>query len=49
VTCEVNLEPPNPVSLGFHRALGFVDVAQQDTYGGTVRVQLMARRIDPTG
>lgn len=27
--CEVNLEPPNPGSLRFHRALGFQDVGQR--------------------
>jgi predicted GNAT superfamily acetyltransferase len=42
VTAEVNLEPPNPVSLTFHAALGFSEVGRQDTYGGQVRVSLMA-------
>jgi predicted GNAT superfamily acetyltransferase len=27
--CEVNLAPPNPGSLRFHRALGFADVGQR--------------------
>ena len=44
VTCEVNLEPPNPDSLAFHDRLGFVPVGTQWTYDGPVRVQLMARR-----
>ncbi|KTF30896.1 GNAT family N-acetyltransferase, partial [Xanthomonas vesicatoria] len=26
VVCEVNLRPPNPASLAFHRQLGFVPV-----------------------
>jgi len=42
VTCEVNLDPPNPGSLVFHGRLGFAEVAQQSTKGGTVRVSLMA-------
>ncbi|GGB96766.1 hypothetical protein GCM10010972_06900 [Cellulomonas carbonis] len=42
VTCEVNLEPPNPDSLAFHRSLGFRTVGRQETKGGTVRVALMA-------
>jgi len=42
VTCEVNLDPPNPGSLVFHGRLGFLEVAQQSTKGGAVRVSLMA-------
>lgn len=42
VTCEVNLEPPNPDSLAFHERLGFRKVAEQSTKGGTVRVALLA-------
>lgn len=42
VTCEVNLDPPNPGSQAFHRRLGFVEVARQWTYGRTVEVQLLA-------
>lgn len=41
VCAEVNLDPPNPVSVGFHTALGFAEVGQQDTYDGTVRVSLL--------
>lgn len=43
VTCEVNLDPPNPVSQRFHRSLGFEEVGRQETYGGSVTVQLLAR------
>lgn len=46
VAAEVNLEPPNPVSLAFHASMGFVEVGQQDTYGGEVRVSLLAARVD---
>lgn len=45
VTCEVNLRPPNPGSLAFHRARGFVEVAQHDAYGGEVRVSLLAKPV----
>ena len=41
VTCEVNLKPENPVSLAFHRSLGFGDVGVQNTKGGSVIVQLL--------
>lgn len=42
VTCEVNLDPPNPASLAFHRRLGFDQVGTQRTIGGTVEVALLA-------
>ena len=45
VTCEVNLDPPNPDSQAFHAALGFVEVGRQWTHGGTTRVQLLARPV----
>lgn len=41
VTCEVNVEPPNPGSLRFHRRWGFEDVDTQPTKGGQVVVQLL--------
>jgi predicted GNAT superfamily acetyltransferase len=42
VTCEVNLDPPNPQSLAFHRRLGFAQVGEQSTKGGSMRVALLA-------
>ncbi|GIG27872.1 GNAT family N-acetyltransferase [Cellulomonas marina] len=45
VTCEVNLEPPNPGSLRFHTRLGFVPVGEQDTDGGAKRVVMLARGV----
>jgi predicted GNAT superfamily acetyltransferase len=47
VTCEVNLDPPNPQSLAFHRRLGFVQVGEQSTKGGAVRVALLAATTAP--
>lgn len=41
VTCEVNLDPPNPGSLAFHERLGFREVARQQT--GYATVALLAR------
>lgn len=45
VTAEVNLEPPNPGSLAFHERLGFRQLAEQDTKGGSIRVALLARPV----
>jgi uncharacterized protein len=41
---EVNVDPPNAVSLGFHAALGFVEVGQQDTPYG-IRVSMQMRHV----
>lgn len=43
LTCEVNLRPANPVSLAFHRSLGFDSVGEQETGGGNKRVCLLAK------
>ncbi len=42
VLCEVNIEPPNPGSLAFHRRLGFAEVGRQSTKGGANVVALLA-------
>ena len=42
VTCEVNVDPPNPVSLAFHSSLGFAEVGRQSNYGGEVTVAFMS-------
>jgi uncharacterized protein len=34
VSCEVNLEPPNPQSLAFHRRCGFIEVGSLKTKDG---------------
>ena len=46
LTCEVNLKPENPVSLAFHKSLGFKEVGQLDTEGGKKRVCLMCKPIN---
>jgi predicted GNAT superfamily acetyltransferase len=45
VTCEVNLDPPNPGSLAFHARLGFERVGEQKTKGGAYTVALLAAEI----
>jgi predicted GNAT superfamily acetyltransferase len=36
LTCEVNVEPPNPVSLRFHEKRGFKEVGREAYAGKTV-------------
>lgn len=42
VTAEIDLEPPNPVSLRFHESFGFREVGRQRVAGGTKLVSLQA-------
>ena len=42
VTCEYDIEPPNPASEHFHGLFGFVEVGHQSTAGGKKRVSLQA-------
>jgi uncharacterized protein len=46
VTCEVNIDPPNPGSMAFHRRLGFREVGRQATKGGAVTVALLAAPVE---
>ena len=39
--CEVNVRPRNDTSLEFHRSIGFREVGQHDTDGGTKTVSLL--------
>ena len=45
LACEVNVRPPNPGSMRFHRRLGFRAVGSHDTEGGTKRVALLIRTL----
>ncbi len=42
--CEVNTTPPNPVSMDFHRALGFSPIGNGDTLDGR-RVAFLVRNV----
>ena len=44
LTCEVNIQPPNPGSSRFHARLGFVEVSTQETKPGIV-VSLLAKHL----
>lgn len=43
--CEVNLVPENPVSMAFHRRLGFEQVGTLETQNGAKKVALLMRKI----
>ena len=47
LTCEVNLEPPNPGSFAFHERSGFCEVGRQHTDGGAKLVCLMSKDLSP--
>ncbi len=45
MTCEVNIRPANDSSMVYHERHGFVQVATQETEGGTKEVALMEKRL----
>lgn len=46
LTCEVDLDPPNPVSMRFHARMGFLEIGTQWLYGGAKQVSMQARHLD---
>jgi uncharacterized protein len=47
ICAEVNLRPPNPGSIAFHRALGFVQTGELEHHGGEKKLAMFVRE-DPT-
>lgn len=45
VTCEYNLEPPNPASRAFHDKFGFRELGRQWVAGGTKLVSLQVANV----
>lgn len=45
VGCEVNVEPPNPVSDAFHEALGFTEVGRASLLGGEKVVRYLVKAV----
>lgn len=45
ITCEVNLSPPNPLSIKFHEQFGFKEVARQKSENGKKLVSLRVRNL----
>lgn len=46
ITCEYNIEPPNPASRAFHDKFGFGELGTQRVAGGTKLVSLQAAEIE---
>ena len=42
LAAEMNLEPPNPASLAFHRRQGFVEIGQQGAGGKIMSMQIVS-------
>jgi len=47
LTCEFDLDPPNPVSARFHARFGFQEVGRQAVSGGAKQVSLQAALLRP--
>ncbi|MFT6398390.1 MAG: putative GNAT superfamily acetyltransferase [Bradymonadia bacterium] len=47
VTCEYNLQPPNPTSAAFHLKFGFSELGQRRFPGSTKRVSMQAAPANP--
>ena len=45
ITCEYNIQPPNPASQRFHDKFGFKELGQQWVALGTKRVSLQAAEV----
>ena len=44
ILCEVNIMPPNPGSIRFHKKFDFVECGSQFTEGGTKEVQFFYKK-----
>jgi len=49
IVCEINTDPPNPVSDAFHESLGFLEVGVGVIHGGAKAVRYMSRRLSLDG
>ena len=46
LTCEFDLDPPNPASVAFHKRQVFCEVGTQWLHDGKKKVSLQARTIE---
>ena len=42
ITCEINVDPPNPASQAFHEAMGFRRIGEASLFGGRKTVAYLA-------
>jgi uncharacterized protein len=49
LTCEFDLDPPNPVSAQFHARFGFAEIGRQWLGGAAKQVSLQAREVAAGG
>ena len=45
ILCEVNIYPPNPKSIRFHKRFDFIECGSQFTEGGKKQVQFFFREL----
>lgn len=45
LACEVNLRPPNPMSMAFHQRQGFVQVGSQQIEDGAKEVAMLVKEL----
>ncbi|MDE0789695.1 MAG: GNAT family N-acetyltransferase [Woeseiaceae bacterium] len=45
MTCEINIRPPNPGSMLFHKRMGFRQIGSQETEQGKKEVALMEKTL----
>ena len=46
IICEVNIQPPNPGSLRFHKRFDFLECGSQFTEQGTKEVQFLIKQLN---
>jgi predicted GNAT superfamily acetyltransferase len=49
ITCEYDIDPPNPASARFHARFGFAEVGRQRVAGGRKEVSLQMARVNREG
>jgi len=47
VVCEINIDPPNPVSDAFHATMGFITVGHALIHNGSKKVRYVERNCMP--